>query len=89
MDMQMPVLEGLGATRAIRFQLGDDLPIVAITANAFAEDEVTCLAAGMNDYIAKPIEVPKLYACVLKWLLATSRMDALRGSFGPPAVTDS
>jgi CheY-like chemotaxis protein len=69
MDMQMPVLDGLSATRAIRSQLGDALPIVALTANAFSDDVTECLAAGMTDYLAKPVEVAKLHACLLRWLV--------------------
>ncbi len=68
MDMQMPVMDGLSAARAIRIQLGDKVPIVAMTANAFVDDELACLAAGMNGYLAKPVDVSKLHACVLKWL---------------------
>jgi len=68
MDMQMPVLDGLSATRAIRAQLGSALPIVALTANAFSDDVAECLAAGMSDYLAKPVEVAKLHACLLRWL---------------------
>ncbi len=68
MDMQMPVMDGLSASRAIRAHLGDKLPIVALTASAFAEDEAACLAAGMSDYVTKPVDVAKLHTCLLKWL---------------------
>ena len=68
MDMQMPVLDGLSATRAIRLQLGEGVPIVAMTANAFGDDVAACLASGMNDFLTKPVDVPKLHACLLKWL---------------------
>jgi len=61
MDVQMPVMDGYAATRAIRNELGlTALPIVAMTANAMASDRDACLAVGMNDHIAKPFDLGKL-----------------------------
>ena len=69
MDMQMPVMDGLSATRAIR-ALPDHqtLPILAMTANAMPGDRERCLAAGMNDHIAKPIDPDRLWQVLLQWL---------------------
>jgi two-component system, sensor histidine kinase and response regulator len=68
MDVQMPVMDGLEATRLIRAQAGPGLPIVAMTANAFAEDRAACLGAGMNDQLVKPIDPELLYATLLRLL---------------------
>ncbi len=72
MDMQMPRMNGIEATRAIRTLPGHRrTPILAITANAFEDDRQTCLAAGMNDHIGKPVDPETLYETLLKWLSAS------------------
>jgi len=75
MDLQMSELDGLAATRAIRARHGDRGPwIVGLTANVMAEDRAACFAAGMDDFLAKPITGPKLIAA----------LEAVRRT-GPPA----
>lgn len=72
MDMQMPRLNGLDATKAIRALGGEfaQVPIVAMTANAFDSDRDECLLAGMNDFVAKPIEIDKLEAAIDRVMVA-------------------
>lgn len=69
MDMQMPVMDGLSATAAIRriYKL-EILPIVAMTANAMPEDRRDCLEGGMNDFMTKPINPDDLWRMLLKWI---------------------
>ena len=69
MDMQMPKMDGVTATKAIRqLEGGKDIVVVAMTANAFIEDEKRCRAAGMNDFVAKPVDPDRLYRTLLRWL---------------------
>ena len=69
MDLQMPRLGGLDAARMLRLlPNGSEVPIVAMTANAFNEDRENCLAAGMNDFLPKPVTPELLYGVLLKWL---------------------
>ena len=66
MDMRMPGMDGPSAARAIRAR-GDQTPIVALTAHAFAEDRRTCLEAGMDDHLVKPLELESLRSSLARW----------------------
>jgi two-component system sensor histidine kinase/response regulator len=69
MDIQMPVMDGITATREIRKDARfKDLPVVAMTANAMQDDSDRCMAAGMIDHVAKPIEPEILWKALLKWI---------------------
>jgi CheY-like chemotaxis protein len=73
MDMQMPRMDGLEATRQIRRLAGGGAtPIIAMTANAFAEDKARCLEAGMNEFLIKPFNPGELFSVLLKWLEKSS-----------------
>jgi PAS domain S-box-containing protein len=93
MDMQMPVMDGIEATRAIRsdprFQT---LPIVAMTANALVSDREACLEAGMNDHIAKPIDPDQMFDVLLRWIKRPDNDGAApqgRVAAEKPAASDS
>jgi two-component system sensor histidine kinase/response regulator len=69
MDMQMPRMDGLSATRQIRtLPYGFDVPVIAMTGNAFVEDRNRCYDAGMNDFLAKPVKPADLFEVILKWI---------------------
>ncbi len=69
MDMQMPVMDGVTATRLIRSKpMWNQLPVIAMTANAMAQDRQQCLDAGMNDFVSKPIEPEQLWQALLRWI---------------------
>ncbi|HKQ84563.1 MAG TPA: ATP-binding protein [Steroidobacteraceae bacterium] len=74
MDVQMPVLDGLETTRAIRERLRlTALPVIAMTANAMEGDRQRCIAAGMNDYLPKPIEAEALLAALARWAVVPAQ----------------
>jgi len=72
MDVQMPVMDGLLATKKIRVweasQGQAHLPIIALTANVYEQDRQNCLAAGMDDFLAKPLDIQKLEAMLLRYV---------------------
>jgi CheY-like chemotaxis protein len=69
MDCQMPQMDGYEATRLLRLQpLLQELPIIAMTANVMSGDRERAIAAGMNDHVAKPINVDDLFATLARWI---------------------
>jgi two-component system sensor histidine kinase BarA len=88
MDWQMPDMDGLEVTRRLRAgaagRHGKVVPIVALTANAFVEDRSACLAAGMNDFLTKPVLATSLEATVVRWTA-----HARRGRSAPPSLFGS
>ncbi len=87
MDIHMPMLDGLAATQAIRRIPGrEQTPILALTANAFDEDRERCLQAGMNDYVAKPVEPAILFAALNTWIALPAM--AANPAVSSPGSTD-
>jgi CheY-like chemotaxis protein len=72
MDIQMPIMDGLEATRIIRKKGFDSVPIIALTAHALDSDRNRCLEAGMNDHITKPIKRELVYRLIEKYLIKKS-----------------
>ena len=73
MDMQLPGLDGAAASRQIRaLPLNATTPIIAITANACEQDRQACLAAGMSDFLTKPVSPERLYSAARRWLMPAS-----------------
>ncbi|KQV94983.1 hypothetical protein ASC87_25630 [Rhizobacter sp. Root1221] len=80
MDCQMPVMDGYAATRALRERAElRDLPVIAMTANAMVGDKEKVLACGMNDHIAKPIDIEQLFGTLVRWIAP------MRAAASPPA----
>jgi PAS domain S-box-containing protein len=86
MDVQMPEMDGLAATRLIRELAGHHrTPIIALTASVFGEDIDAGIAAGMNEYLAKPVDPARLYACLQKWLRPAFATTAASVDIAPAA----
>jgi CheY-like chemotaxis protein/HPt (histidine-containing phosphotransfer) domain-containing protein len=95
MDCQMPVMDGFAATRALRGMAGfETLPVIAMTASSTATDRDEALAAGMNDHIAKPIDIDEVLQTLARWVLprreqapdADPRLHSLPGIDGVEAL---
>jgi two-component system, sensor histidine kinase and response regulator len=88
MDCQMPVMDGLTATRRIRAMEKDNgtppVPVIALTANAFAEDRARCIDAGMDDYLSKPYSEDQLYGMLETWVTKRNTEIRFDASFDEP-----
>lgn len=79
MDVQLPTISGLEVTSVIRSfekKFGERTPIIGVSAHALKQDRERCLAAGMNDYLSKPIDMEKLYQVVQEWVVAPGAVKA-------------
>jgi two-component system sensor histidine kinase/response regulator len=75
MDVQMPVLDGLAATRQIRRQLGMKLPIVAMSAGVLLAERDTCIEAGMNDFLGKPFNASEMLATIQRFVTVPQAVE--------------
>jgi CheY-like chemotaxis protein len=76
MDVMMPVMDGLEATRRIRADARfQKLPIISITAKAMKDDQEQCIKAGASDYLAKPIDIDRLYSLLRVWMPTLERFN--------------
>jgi len=87
MDVQMPDMDGLSATRALRSE-GCELPVAAFTAGVSAAEREACEAAGMNDFLAKPVDIAELAAVLTRWLPARGKAHAAPSHSDAPAAAD-
>lgn len=89
MDCQMPVMDGYEATRILRRdERFKDLPVLAMTANAMAGDREKVLDAGMNDHIAKPVDVQKMFAVMAQWITPRAEKDGEVGKTPETSIQD-
>ncbi len=88
MDMQMPVMDGVTATREIRkIDRLRDLPVVAMTANAMEQNRRQCIEAGMNAFLAKPIDPEQVWDTLRRWIRPTRATSDPRSAALPAAAT--
>lgn len=89
MDVQMPIMDGISATRMIRNELHLQIPIIAMTAGVMYSERDRCLQSGMNDFIAKPIDVEQMFSAIIKYLppgLCASKETASSSTQGASAA---
>ncbi|MFD1143506.1 PAS domain S-box protein [Larkinella insperata] len=89
MDIQMPVMDGYTTTRYIRTTLNKQVPIIAMTAHALANEREQCLQSGMNDFIPKPFQIEELQRIIRKYLPGISTMTPNQKTYTPPAPSFS